>query len=111
MIRFIFRELSRGIFKKYVTNKEPLTHVCIRSATIASTPTLKSDRGGTGWTVVRGKIEHRQLVIPHFSRDAESPGRPCCTCNVISRGVSSTPLLLYRRVSGSFNKICPRLGT
>lgn len=22
----------------------------------------------------------------------ESPGRPCCTCNVISRGVSSTPL-------------------
>lgn len=44
-------------------------------------------------------------VVARFTRDAESAGRPCCTCNVISRGVSSTPLLLYRRVSGSFNKI------
>lgn len=53
----------------------------------------------------RKRIPSSPPFVARFTRDAESAGRPCCTCNVISRGVSSTPLLLYRRVSGSFNKI------
>ena len=106
------RKLLRADFYQVRDGQRcPLTHVySIRAMITSTTPTLKSDRDGTGcWSAGRRWEEHRRSFRVLYSAMLN---RRCwivrvCTCNVISRGVSSTPLLRYRPVSGSFNKIYP----
>lgn len=47
------RDSLPGYVTGYVTEERRLTRTCVRFAMIAATPTLKSDRDGTGWPVVQ----------------------------------------------------------